>query len=476
MPMPYNGPQIESRYSLSTPIRAEAPAKLGVLGRVRNWVRNSAIAAAGIGTAAWILSVGMNLTLTPENMFGNGKDLPAPYELKSTDRQKWKSKIVSHLRKSGDFGAIAKQEGVSVDARANEWADTIIDSMEAAGIPMTEEKLKYALILLHRESRLRENPPINMTGAYGRIQVEIDKRLDKIAPEKGDLRDFLQKNVDFFEDKYGERIKNAKTEKELDEVMAELRFGVEELLTVTATLIPEEHMQKLWREFQNRAKVKTFGALQVGTRAVQHYYEARGEWWVTEAEARERALTLRPNLEVGFTLFNQALEAYRGDPNQVECAFADYNAGLYSSRNVGVQMMAAELSGHDLVLDGDLLIYEAGRVAQVTSNSKRAIWNIPGLKGNDHPTNPDHYFPDDGWRGSYIKVSRDLRFEKTKKFEQTRLYKYLEWKYQRVTDENIPTCTIPTASDPRARIKYGKDFNTAGYVRDSMRHVRNFSW
>ena len=73
-------------------------------------------------------------------------------------------------------------------------------------------------------------------------------------------------------------------------------------------------------------------------------------------------------------------------------------------------------------------------------------------------------------------VSRDLRFEKTKKFEQTRLYKYLEWKYQKVTDKNIPTCTIPTASDPRARIKYGKDFNTAGYVRDSMRHVRNFSW
>ena len=47
--------------------------------------------------------------------------------------------------------------------------------------------------------------------------------------------------------------------------------------------------------------------------------------------------------------------------------FADYNAGVYASRNAALQGQVARLTGTKLALDGDLLAYEKDGEPETTS-------------------------------------------------------------------------------------------------------------
>ena len=53
---------------------------------------------------------------------------------------------------------------------------------------------------------------------------------------------------------------------------------------------------------------------------------------------------------------------YKAEYPDLIYRFADYNAGQYASRNAGFQEMLARLSGRQLSLDGDLLIYRSGSI------------------------------------------------------------------------------------------------------------------
>ncbi|MDB0159951.1 DUF1615 family protein, partial [Escherichia coli] len=51
------------------------------------------------------------------------------------------------------------------------------------------------------------------------------------------------------------------------------------------------------------------------------------------------------------------LMVYPADYDKAIYRFADYNSGMYSSRNAAFQKMLKELTDKDISLDGDLLLY-----------------------------------------------------------------------------------------------------------------------
>ena len=63
----------------------------------------------------------------------------------------------------------------------------------------------------------------------------------------------------------------------------------------------------------------------------------------------------------GVNYGTRMLLGYRADYPSRLFVFADYNAGRYASRNAAFQHMVATLSGADLALDGDLMLYEGGK-------------------------------------------------------------------------------------------------------------------
>ena len=85
--------------------------------------------------------------------------------------------------------------------------------------------------------------------------------------------------------------------------------------------------------------------------------------------------------------------------------FADYNAGVWASRNAAVQALASNLTGIDIALDGDILRYDSdGEPSAETSNTMRVLLAVAAA-------HPDQL--------SERQVRKDARLEKTAAFDQT---------------------------------------------------------
>lgn len=135
--------------------------------------------------------------------------------------------------------------------------------------------------------------------------------------------------------------------------------------------------------------------------------------------------------------------------------FADYNVGMYASRNVAVQQQVVRLTGHRLSLDGDLLRYgKSGAAVKEIGESERVI--VEAVR---------RYEPNLDSRA----IRNDLLLEKTIAFENTGTYLAIKRAYQGKYGE------APYARLPGVEIKSPKitsKFTTAQFAtRVNSRYV-----
>lgn len=123
--------------------------------------------------------------------------------------------------------------------------------------------------------------------------------------------------------------------------------------------------------------------------------------------------------------------------------FADYNSGIYSSRNAGFQKMLAELSKQKIDFDGDLLIY----TSKGQSQSEKAL-NLLAQQGVIALT-PS-------------QIASDLKKEKTQAFETTQTYQTISSLYKMKTGKNPLTAIMPQVVISGAKLS--KDYNTQWYA------------
>lgn len=331
-----------------------------------------------------------------------------------------------------------------IPARVNDresWSQDIFDIMQELSIPKTKQNVCSIVAVVDQESNFVADPTVPGLGA--KAVEEINSRLkDKFEAKLGEkiggtvagyFEDVL-KNQPSPENNYMSQMRKVQTERELDLLYREIfdymaqHYHVS-ALTGAAKLVGQDIGEKL-------NPITTLGSMQVHINyAKEHKRKAGGI-----AELRNDLYTQYGGLYYGI----HRLMEYPADYDEAIYRFADYNSGMYSSRNAAFQKMLGALTEAEISLDGDLLLYNKdGDVRSTQSQTEKEL--IAVFAQNNVLVTPR-------------QIRADLKKEKEKKFEDTQTYLAVQKLYQKKTNKEPMYAVMPQVviSGP----KLSRDYNT----------------
>ncbi|ENX58989.1 MULTISPECIES: DUF1615 family protein [Acinetobacter] len=321
------------------------------------------------------------------------------------------------------------------------WSQDIFDIMQQLSIPKTKQNVCSIVAVVDQESNFVADPAV--PGLGEKAVQEINTRLkEKFEAKLGEtiggtvagyFEDVL-KNQPSPENNYMSQMRKVRTERELDLLYREIfdymskHYHVS-ALTGAAKLVGQDIGEKM-------NPITTLGSMQVHINYAKEHKRQSGNI----AELRNDLYTQYGGLYYGI----HRLMEYSADYDKAIYRFADYNSGMYSSRNAAFQKMLEVIQGKDLDLDGDLLLYNKdGNVQSVLSQSEKEV--ISAFTNNKILVTPR-------------QIRADLKKEKEKKFEDTQTYLAVQKLYQSKTNKEPIYAIMPEVviSGP----KLSRDYNT----------------
>lgn len=321
------------------------------------------------------------------------------------------------------------------------WSQDIFDIMQQLSIPKTKQNVCSIVAVVDQESNFVADPAV--PGLGEKAVQEINTRLkEKFEAKLGEtiggtvagyFEDVL-KNQPSPENNYMSQMRKVRTERELDLLYREIfdymskHYHVS-ALTGAAKLVGQDIGEKM-------NPITTLGSMQVHINYAKEHKRQSGNI----AELRNDLYTQYGGLYYGI----HRLMEYSADYDKAIYRFADYNSGMYSSRNAAFQKMLEIIQGKDLDLDGDLLLYNKdGNVQSALSQSEKEV--ISAFTNNKILVTPR-------------QIRADLKKEKEKKFEDTQTYLAVQKLYQGKTNKEPIYAIMPEVviSGP----KLSRDYNT----------------
>ena len=321
------------------------------------------------------------------------------------------------------------------------WAKDIYDITEQFGIPQNKDNICSIVAVVDQESNFVADPQVAGLGA--KAVKEVETRLEEKFTEKlgekigGTVAGYFQdvlRNQPTPDNNYLSQMRKVKTERELDELYREIfnymskHYHVS-ALTGAAKLVGQDIGEKM-------NPITTLGSMQVHISYAKEHKRQGGNI----AELRSDLYSQYGGLYYGI----HRLMMYPANYDRAIYRFADYNSGMYSSRNAAFQKMLNAILDIDLDLDGDLLLYNKdGAERAQKSQSETALINLFALeKVLITPR----------------QIRADLKKEKDKKFEDTATYQEITRLYQEKTGKEPMYAVMPEVviSGP----KLSRDYNT----------------
>ncbi|HET9032020.1 MAG TPA: DUF1615 domain-containing protein [Dokdonella sp.] len=283
------------------------------------------------------------------------------------------------------------------------WAADIQAAFAALEIEPSDENLCAALAVTEQESTFTADPVVPNLARIAR--KEIDTRAARHHIPKFAVSAALKlKSADGR--RYDERLDGIRSERELSLIYEDLIASVP--------------LGK--RLFADSNPVRTGGPMQVSISFAEQLAKDQGYPYPINESIRREVFTRRGGMYFGIA----HLLGYEVNYSKMIYRFADFNAGLYASRNAAFQNAVSLASGIPLAYDGDLILYGSrpdGSKIGTTERAVRALGKQLGLSDS--------------------QIRRDLEKGDQSRFVKTRLYESVFELAEKVEDRALPRAMIP---------------------------------
>lgn len=325
------------------------------------------------------------------------------------------------------------------------WAKDIHHIMSELKIDRSKQNVCTIIAVVDQESNFVANPQVPNLGqtAVSEVNNRLEEKFsDKLGERLGiPVAKYFQdvlKTQPTKENSYLNQMKKVKTEKDLDVLYRQIFDYMAQHYHVSALTGAAKFVGQDIAERMN--PITTLGSMQVHILYAKDHKRNS----LNTNELRDDLYTQNGGLYYGI----HRLMLYSAEYNKQIYRFADYNSGMYSSRNASVQQALAKLTHTQLDLDGDLLLYNKNEDVQSTkSQSEIAINKL---------------FAERGIVITAKQVRSDLKKEKEAEFENTQTYLALKNAYLEQTGKKLAYAIMPQVviSGP----KLSRDYNTNWYA------------
>lgn len=313
------------------------------------------------------------------------------------------------------------------------WARDILAALGDARKPKDEANVCAVIAIIAQESSFEANPVVPG------LPTAVDRRLDEEAEKLGPLgrpafATLLEGHAPADARSFRERLRTVRTERDVDLVFRDLltyeRQGHPFLFaTANAVSALSSHGR-----LEDLNPITTAGSMQVSVRYAQEL--AQKSHRADDSDTVRDALYTRYG---GVLYGTHRLLGYEADYPEMRYRFADYNAGMYSSRNAALQVELTVLTGIRLAPDGDLLAYDArARPLEKETESLRALEAFRA-----------EYAPE----LSEERLRADLRHEKEAGFSESATVRTLEAAYEAKTHRKAPRVAMPEVAIHSVKMK-----------------------
>lgn len=283
------------------------------------------------------------------------------------------------------------------------WATDIQTALTALEIEPSSEHLCATIAVVAQESSFVADPPVAGLGRIARAEIE------RRASAKG-IPLFVVRSALQLQSRdgrtYDARLANVRTEQDLSQLYEEMIAKVPMGPRLLAGANP----------------VRTGGPMQVSITFAQRHARARNYPYPVEGSIRQEVFSRRGGLYFGIA----HLLGYPASYERPLYRFADFNAGMYASRNAAFQAAVGRAAGRQVPRDGDLLLQRAREDGQTVGSTESAVRSLAAQLEMSH----DQIHRALGQGGSF-------------KFERSPLYRRVFELAEQKAGKPLPRALIP---------------------------------